>query len=115
MFQLGKEPYMRLLALLPDLWIMARPVAQISAIVFFLAGCSALERTASSVSSQFLYGGPIYHPNGPMYADPSKVYLTGPALRELPTKVLDRYGCASGAPLACERRGRLDQISYCRC
>ncbi len=106
---------MRLLALLPDLWVMARPVAQVAAIAFFLAGCSALEGTTSGASSQFQYSGPIYRPNGPVYADPSKMYLMGPTLRELPTDLLDRYRCSSGAPLACERSGRFSETSYCRC
>jgi hypothetical protein len=97
----GKEPVMRLLALLPDLCVVARPLAQIAAIALSLGGCSALDSFSSASYSA--------HPGS------SKLYLTNSMPVTARKELLDRYACASEAPLVCECTSRISSTCECRC
>jgi hypothetical protein len=110
----GKEPYMRLLALLPELWVSARPAAQVAAIALCVGGCSTLDG-ASGISSQLRYAGPAYLSAGRVYADPSKRYLMDIRTVELQREFLDRYACAAEVPLVCQCVGRISQTCECHC
>jgi hypothetical protein len=94
---------MRLLALLPELCVMARPVAQATAIALCLGGCGALDQFSSGPA------GPTYYPN------PSNLYLRDSRLVTVPVEYLDRYECATGKPLMCECMGRVSSTCDCHC
>jgi hypothetical protein len=112
----GKEPYMRLLTLFAEFSVLARSIAQIAAIALCLSGCSTLGG-ASGVSSpsQFRDIGLTYRPNGPVYADPSKIYLRGALPMQVQTEYLDYYACATGGPVMCECFGRVTSTCDCHC
>lgn len=98
---------MRLLVLLPDLGVMARPVAQAAAIVFllvlFLGGCSALGSLSSGPAA------PAYYPS------PSTLYLKDGMPITARMELLDRYACAVDKPLVCQCVGRVGSTCDCHC
>jgi hypothetical protein len=107
---------MRLIALLPELWVSAKPAAQLAVIVLLLClgGCGTLDG-ASVASSQFRYGSPTYRPSGLFYPDPSKIYLTDARTVVLERDFLDSYVCAVDTPLYCECSGHASRTCECHC
>jgi hypothetical protein len=99
----GKEPYMRLLVVLPDFFVLVRPVAQIAAIALLLGGCSAFDDLSS---------GPHALGN---YSQSSTFFLTDIMPVRAPKEMLDRYACASELPLICECIGRVASTCDCHC
>ena len=105
---------MRLLTLSAELSVLARSIAQIAAVALCLGGCSTLHG-GSSVSRQFRDIGITYRPNGPVYADPSKIYLRDAMPVQVQTEYLDHYACAAGGPVMCECFGRVTSTCDCHC
>jgi hypothetical protein len=89
---------MRLLAFLPDLYFAARPLAQIAVIALSLGGCSALDSFS-----------------GASYPASSTLYLTTSMPVTARKELLDRYACASEAPLVCECTSRISSTCECHC
>jgi hypothetical protein len=87
---------------LPDLSVMAPPVAQIAAIALSLGGCSALDNLSGTPANSF-------------YPNPSKLYLTDSAFVTAPKELLDRYVCATAKPLVCECQSRVGSTCDCHC
>jgi hypothetical protein len=104
---------MRLLTVLPPLSTRARPVAQLAAIAFMLAGCS----TVGGGPAAPAYSPPSARALGfaPRSPSPSVFYLTNGIAHSVRRDYVDRYACASGVPLACTCMSRLSEACDCRC
>lgn len=104
---------MRLLTVLPHVFVWARPIAQLAALAFVLSGCSLL----SDISAPPSYGAPSGGSMsfGSSSYRPSVYYLTNGVPHRVDREYVDRYACASGAALACACTSRLAETCDCRC
>jgi len=79
---------------------------------------AALAACTSGGSSNLTLGSfPYKAPASAPYNVPANApYYIGPGLAKIDTDYLDRYACANGQPMRCERESRLrGSTAYCRC
>ena len=92
---------MRLIALLPDLWVMARPVAQIAAIALFLGGLQRVRRPGRPAGRvSFDTRGPIYLRMAPVRRPFEDVPTGSYAARICRPMLLERTGASSDGSAA---------------